>query len=65
LIFEVNRWTGLERHVLRALFDGLMRRVAALELKIEPERKVAALQTLVILATTLAMNYVNHGKFIE
>lgn len=64
-MFEVTRWTGLERHVLGALFDDLVQRVKNLGLKIEPDKRAAALQTIAILITTLATNYVNSGKFIE
>jgi hypothetical protein len=65
LIFEINGWTGLERHVLSSLFDDLLTRIAVLELKIEPGRQATGVQTFAILATTLAMNYVNREKFIE
>jgi hypothetical protein len=65
LVFEVNKWTGLERHVLGALFDDLVQRVKNLGLKIEPDKRAAALQTITILITTLSTNYVNQGRFVE
>ncbi len=65
LVFEINKWTGLERHVLGALFDSLVARVRALKLMIEPEQKAPRLEGFGILVTTLAMNYLNRGKFVE
>ena len=65
IVFAINTWTGLERHILTTLFDDLLSRIKMLELKIEPDRKAEGLQTFTIMATTLAMNYIGRGKFIE
>jgi hypothetical protein len=65
LVFEINKWTGLERHILGALIDNLIGRVEALKLRIEPDQKAARVESFVILVTTLAMNYLNRGKFVE
>jgi hypothetical protein len=65
LVFEINKWTGLERHVLGALFDSLVARVKALKLVIEPEQRAVRIEGFSVLLTTLAMNYVNRGRFIE
>ena len=65
LVYEINEWTGLERHVLSELLDDLVNRTKALELKIGPGKKESALQGFAIMATTLAMNYIRRGKFVE
>jgi hypothetical protein len=65
LVFETNKWTGLERHILGALFDDLLGKVRALDLKIEPDLKAARLESFAIVVTTLAMNFLNRGKFVE
>ncbi len=65
LVFEINRWTGLERHVLGSLFDDLVARVRALVLRIEPGQKSARIETFAVMVTTLAMNYVNRGRFVD
>jgi len=64
LVFEVNRWTGLERHILTNLVDDLLSRIKALGLKIAPGDAAARLRTFTIIVATLAMNYVGRGKFV-
>ena len=65
LLYEINNWTGLEKHILSELLEDLLFRMNALELKIGPDKKESAFKTLTIIATTLAMNYIDRGKFIE
>ena len=65
LVFEINKWTGLERHVLGGLFDDLVARVKALRLRIDPEKESSSVEGFTIMVTTLAMNYINRGKFVE
>jgi hypothetical protein len=65
LVYEVNKWTGLERHIVIELLEELVRRIRTLELKINPDKKEPPLRSFAILATTLAMNYINRGKFVE
>jgi hypothetical protein len=65
LLFEINKWTGLERHILSELVEDLLLRVRTLGLKIEPANIQDGLRTFTIIATTLAMNYINRGKFVE
>ncbi len=62
-IADLNRWTGLSRHLLEALFEQLLRRTEALGLKIGPDRISARLQDAAVFVTTLAMNYQYTGKF--
>ncbi|XUX00175.1 MAG: putative zinc-binding metallopeptidase [Dehalogenimonas sp.] len=65
LLYEINRWTGLERHVVSDLVEELIKRIETLGLKIEPESKEADLKTFAIIATTLATNFLCRGTFIE
>ena len=65
LVYQVNEWTGLERHVISELVEDLMNRIKVLALKIGPENKQSSLRSFAIIAATLSMNYLNRGKFIE
>lgn len=62
-IADLHHWTGLNRHLLEALFEQLLRRAEALGLKIGPERISARLVDAAVFVTTLAMNYQYTGKF--
>ncbi|PPD57392.1 hypothetical protein [Dehalogenimonas etheniformans] len=65
LVYEINRWTGLERHIVSELVEELIKRTETLGLKIEPANKEASLKTFAIIATTLATNFLSRGTFIE
>jgi len=60
---DVHHWTGINRHVLDAFFEELLRRVEGLGLKIEPETSSERLVNAAIFVTTLALNYQYTGKF--
>ena len=65
LIREVNNWTGIDRELLSALIDELLGRVQFLELKIKPEQTATQMVSVSVFITTLAMNYVYRGQFID
>lgn len=65
LIREVNRWTGINRGLLSALTNELIKRVQFLKLKIGPEESAAQLVSVSAFITTLAMNYVYSGQFVD
>jgi hypothetical protein len=65
LIREVNHWTGVDRKLLRALIDELLERAASLELKIEPGHAATQMMSVAVFITTLVMNYLNRGQFVE
>ena len=65
LVYSINEWTGLERHVVSDLVENLISRIKALGLKIDPVNKESALRSFAIIAATLSMNYLNRGKFID
>lgn len=65
LIREINHWTGINRELLSALIDELLERVRFLELKVEPEQAGAKMVSASIFITTLVMNYLCRGKFMD
>jgi hypothetical protein len=65
LILEVNRWTGINRRLLGVLVDKLLERIKSLDLKMKPEQTSEQLMSMSIFVTTLAMNYVHKGQFVE
>jgi hypothetical protein len=65
LIREVNRWTGLDRHLLTSLFDELLVKIESLSLKIEVKQKHASLIGAAIFLATLATNFQICGHFME
>ena len=65
LIREVNYWTGINRELLSALTDELLERVQFLELKIEPEQTAKQMVSVSVFITTLVMNYLYRGQFID
>jgi hypothetical protein len=65
LIKEVNHWTGMNRALLVALIDELLERVQFLDLKIIPEKTAEQIVSVSVFVTTLVMNYLYRGQFIE
>jgi hypothetical protein len=65
LIQEINRWTGMNRILLRGLIDELLKRVQFLELKIKPEQTAEKMLSTSVFITTLVMNYLLRGQYVE
>jgi hypothetical protein len=65
LIRDVNRWTGINRKLLSALIDELLERVQSLDLKIEPEQTATQMVSVSVFITTLVMNYLYRGQFVD
>ena len=65
LIREVNHWTGINRDLLSALTDELLERVRFLGLKIDPEQTATQMVSVSVFITTLAMNYLHSGQFVD
>jgi hypothetical protein len=65
LIREVNYWTGINRKLLSALTDELLERVQFLELKVELGRTATQMVRVSIFITTLVMNYLCRGQFMD
>jgi hypothetical protein len=65
LIREINRWTGMNQNLLSGLIDELLKRVEFLELKMKPEQTAAQMLSTSVFVTTLVMNYLLRGQFVE
>ncbi|OGD21229.1 MAG: hypothetical protein A2W03_10680 [Candidatus Aminicenantes bacterium RBG_16_63_16] len=65
LLREVNHWTGIERGILSALISELLERVQSLELKIEPDQTATQMVSVSAFITTLVMNYLYRGQFVD
>jgi hypothetical protein len=65
LIREVNHWTGINRELLSALIDELLERVQFLGLKIKPEQTAPQMVSVSVFITTLVMNYLYRGQFVD
>jgi len=65
LIRDLHFWTGIERQTLIALVDELLERVLLLELKTENDQTVTLMASMSVFVTTLIMNYLDRGQFVE
>jgi hypothetical protein len=65
LVRDVHLWTGIERETLLALVDEISERVRLLGLNIEVSQTATFLVSLSVFVTTLAMNYLERGQFVE
>jgi hypothetical protein len=65
LIRDVHYWTGIDRNTLVALVDELLDRIRLLGLKIDPGQTATVIGGVSVFVTTLVMNYLNKGKFID
>lgn len=65
MIRDVHYWTGIDRAMLITLIDELSKHVRLLELRIEADQMPARTASMYVFVTTLAMNYVNTGRFVE
>ena len=65
LIRDVHLWTGMEWQTLTALVDELLERVRLLGLKIETSQTATLMVGMSVFVTTLVMNYLDRGQFVE
>lgn len=65
IVDKVTYWTGVRRPLVRALIGSIEERVTALGLAVETARENAQLVEMTAYATTLAMNYLARGRFIQ
>jgi len=65
IVDKVTYWTGVRRPLVRALIESVEQRVQALGLAVETAREPSQLVELVAYATTLAMNYLARGRFVQ
>ncbi len=65
LIDKVTYWTGVPRPLIKRLIESIQGKVAELDLRVEISRETDQLTELTAYATTLAMNYLTRGKFVQ
>jgi Putative zinc-binding metallo-peptidase len=65
IVDKVTYWTGVKRAMVKALVESVERRVTALRLAVERSREAQHLVEITSYATTLAMNYLTRGRFIQ
>jgi len=65
LIRDVNYWTGINRELLSGLTGELLKRVQFLKLRIETEQVTTQMVSMSVFITTLAMNYLYRGQFVD
>ena len=62
---KLTYWTGVRRPLVKALVESIEQRVGALGLAVETDREDAQLVEMTAYATTLAMNYLTRGRFVQ
>jgi hypothetical protein len=62
---KIAYWTGIRRSLAKELLETIVRRSRELELFVDRAREAEQLLDVTVLATTLAMNYLQRGKFVE
>jgi len=62
---KIAYWTGIRRSLAKKLVETIVRRSRDLELFVDRSREAEQLLDMTVLATTLAMNYLQRGKFDE
>ena len=62
---KITYWTGIRRSLAKKLVETIVRRSRELELFVDRSREAEQLLDMTVLATTLAMNYLQRGKFDE
>jgi hypothetical protein len=65
LVMGAAYWTGARTSVVRGLIDHIAQRADALGLTVLPERSPEVTVSLSALVTTLALNHLLRGKFVE
>jgi hypothetical protein len=64
LVNKIEYWTGVRRSVVRALVERLEETAARLGRALPTGAEAATLMEVTTYATTLAMNYLTHGRFV-
>ena len=65
LIDKITYWTGVKRALVKALVESIETRVGELGLAAERKRENEHLAEITAYATTLTMNYLARGKFVQ
>jgi hypothetical protein len=62
---KVTYWTGVQRPLIKNLVESITGRVAALGLQSDLRCEEQYLAEMAVFCTTLAMNYLTRGKFVQ
>jgi hypothetical protein len=62
---KIVYWTGLRRSLAKKLVEQIVRRARELDLRADRTREEQQVVDVTVLATTLAMNYLQRGTFTE
>ncbi len=65
IVDKVTYWTGVRRPLVKDLVESIERRVRELDLTANRAREPKLLVEITAYSTTLAMNYLTRGKFIN
>ena len=65
IVDKVAYWTGVRRPLVKDLVESIERRVGELHLRAPRKREPRSLVEITAYATTLAMNYLTRGKFVN
>ena len=62
---KITYWTGVKRPLVRALIERIVRTCRDLDLHVDLTREAATLVELTAYVTTLAMNRLTRGRFVQ
>jgi hypothetical protein len=65
VVDKVAYWTGVQRPLIKKLVEGIEKRLGELGLRADVQRESEHLAEITVYATTLAMNYLTRGKFVQ
>ncbi len=65
IVDKIAYWTGVRRTLVDRLIESMERRAREMGVAVERTREQAHLVEVVAYATTLAMNYLTRGRFVE
>jgi putative zinc-binding metallo-peptidase len=65
IVDKVTYWTGMRRPLVKQILERIENRVDELKLHVDREKRHTHLVEITAYATTLAMNYITRGKFVQ
>jgi len=65
LVDKIAYWTGVERPLVKRLVEAIEQRVGELGLLTDGQHEAEHLTEITVYASTLAMNYLTNGKFVQ
>ncbi|MBV9481789.1 MAG: putative zinc-binding metallopeptidase [Acidobacteria bacterium] len=65
LVDKIAYWTGVERPLVKRLVEAIEQRVGELGLLTDGQHEAEHLTEITVYASTLAMNYLTNGKFLQ